>query len=187
MKLHYIASDTKKEFDFEWKNAVIIGDTDFHTAMMADYVPGVKNRFCKVGEEIFKGGVMTISCYDEKTITTFIKHVIECHNEGRDPFEEPEEIKEARRLEYAYLDSLSQETYMDYLKSSDYKLEDMMEQLVYSSVGDKYEEFQKTQNSKLKKPDDEMFNQITCDDFKNYLIKRFNFKFNDVSYTEARV
>ena len=62
-----------------------------------------------------------------------------------------------------------------------------MEQLVNSKVGDKYEEFQKTQQSKLKEPDDDMFNQIIVADFKNYLIKRFDFKFNDVSYTEVRV
>lgn len=189
MKLHYIASDTKKEFDFEWKNANLFGggDRNLLAAYMSDYIPGVKNRFCPVGEEIFKDGVMTISCYDEKTITTWIKYYIECHNEGKNPFEEPEEMKEARRLEYAYLDTLSKETYIDYLESSDYKLEEMMEQLVNSKVGDNYEEFQKTQKSKLKEPDDEMFNQITVKDFKNYLIKRFDFKFNDVSYTEVRV
>lgn len=189
MKLHYIASDTKKEFDFEWQNANLFGggDRNLRAAMMSDYIQGVKNRFCPVGQEIFKDGVMTISCYDEKTITTWIKHYIDCHNEGKNPFDEPEEMKEARRLEYAYLDTLSKETFIDYLESSDYKLEEMMEHLVNSKVGDNYAEFQKTQKSKLKEPDDDMFNQITVADFKNYLIKRFDFKFNDVTYTEVRV
>lgn len=189
MKLHYIASDTKKEFDFEWQNANLLGggDRNLQAAYMSDYIPGLKNRFCPVGEEIFKDGVMTISCYDEKTITAWIKHYIDCHNEGKNPSEEPEEMKEARRLEYAYLDSLSKETFVDYLESAEYKLEEMMEQLVNSKVGDNYEEFQKTQKSKLKEPDDDMFNQITVNDFKNYLIMRFNFKFNDVTYIEVRV
>jgi len=62
-----------------------------------------------------------------------------------------------------------------------------MQQLVNSKVGDKYEEFQKTQQSKLKEPDDDMFNQITVKEFQNYLITRFDFKFSDVSYTEVRV
>lgn len=92
MKFHYIASDTKRQYDLEWDNAFVLpfGGMDWRAIMHADYIPGCKCRWCAVGQEKYENGEMTISCYDENTILNTITQIFEEHNSGKDLLNERE-------------------------------------------------------------------------------------------------
>lgn len=84
MKFHYIASDTKQQYDLEWNNPFLLpfGGMDWLAIMHADYIPGYKCRWCPVGQEKFENGEMTISCYKEGDILTWIMKSFDDHNNG---------------------------------------------------------------------------------------------------------
>lgn len=56
VKFHYIASDTKLQFDLEWNNPVLMPfcSTSMRAIMNADYIPGIKCRWCPVVQEKFE-------------------------------------------------------------------------------------------------------------------------------------
>ena len=90
IKLRYIASDTGKEYDCVWNDAAVLptGPNRSGDVFSADYVPGLKNRWCRPGLEEYADGTMTIACYDENTIETLLLPAARQHNGGTADAEE---------------------------------------------------------------------------------------------------
>lgn len=84
MIIHFIASDTKQQYDLEWKNANILpaGTDNWSAILHADYVPSVKCRWCKLGNEKYSNGEMTISEFKENDILTWIAEYFKEHNDN---------------------------------------------------------------------------------------------------------
>lgn len=82
MIIHFIASDTQKQYDLEWKNAIILpyGTDNWFAIFHADYIPSVKCRWCKIGHETYSHGEMTISEFKENDILTWITEYFKEHN-----------------------------------------------------------------------------------------------------------
>ena len=82
MIIQFVASDTSNQYNLEWNDAVILpsGTDNWKAILHADYVPYLKCRWCDVGKVTYKNGVLTIACFKENDILSWISDYFKEHN-----------------------------------------------------------------------------------------------------------
>ena len=83
MIIQFVASDTSNQYDLEWNDAVILpsGTDNWEAILHADCVPHLKCRWCDVGKATYENGVLTIACFKENDILTWITDYFKEHND----------------------------------------------------------------------------------------------------------